>query len=191
MGGWRYSTANIRHKNCPNDPYEKINKLIDQSDATSLSINQNMAELATILDDLKNDEIFIKDENMKLDLINIFESLHTTYLHSARRISDYQTSHSALLLEFKVALQTDLQIINKCILHQQICFYRHGHFFCAKDCFLTSEKDFAINFKMQEYLKLHVLHVDCMHVKTGLISFLSNKMFFYKFNFFQSNFSKL
>ena len=38
---------------------KKINKLIDQSDATSLSINQNTAELETIYDDLKNHFIFL------------------------------------------------------------------------------------------------------------------------------------
>ena len=92
---------------------KKINKLVDQSEATSLSINQN---LAIIYDDLKNDGILIKDINLKHDLINTFASLHSTYLHSAKRLSDYQTSHSALLLEFKVALQIDIQKINKCIL---------------------------------------------------------------------------
>ena len=95
---------------------KKINKLVDQSEATSLSINQNSAELAIIYDDLKNDGILIKDINLKLDLINIFASLHSTYLHSARRLSDYQTSHSTLLLVFKNALQIDIQKINKCIL---------------------------------------------------------------------------
>ena len=81
-------------------------------------------------------------------------------------------------------MQIDLQRINKCILHQQICFYRHGHFFRTTDCFLTSEDDFAINFQMQEYLKLHVLHINCMHNKTGLISLLSNKMFLKNATFF-------
>ena len=56
---------------------KKINKLVDQSEATSLGINQNSAELAIIYDDLKNDGILIKDINLKLDLINIFASLHT------------------------------------------------------------------------------------------------------------------
>ena len=104
---------------------KKINKLIDQSQETSLSIDQNSKELAVIYDDLKNDEIQIKDINLKVDLMNVFSSLHSTYLHSAKRLSDFQTSHAALLLEFKVSLQIDIQKINKCILHQQICFCRH------------------------------------------------------------------
>ena len=35
---------------------KEINKLIDQSQETSLSIDQNSKELAVIYDDLKNDE---------------------------------------------------------------------------------------------------------------------------------------
>ena len=56
----------------------KINKLIDQSQETSLSIDQNSKELAVIYDDLKNDEIQIKDINLKVDLMKVFH--HCTAL---------------------------------------------------------------------------------------------------------------
>ena len=125
---------------------KKINKLIDQSQETSLNIDQNSKELAVIYDDLKNDEIQIKDINLKVYLMNVFSSLHSTYWHNSRRLSDFPTSHAALLLVFKVFLQIDIVKINKCILHQQICFYSHGIFFCAEDCYLTSDYDFAFNF---------------------------------------------
>ena len=117
---WRYGNFDL-FLNCQQ---WKINKLIDQSQATSLSIHQNSAELASIYKDLRNDEILLKDVNLKNDLINIFDSLHQTYLNSMERLSDYQISHSALLLEFEVAVQIDLQKIYNCILNQQ--FYKHG-----------------------------------------------------------------
>ena len=131
----------------------KINKLIDQSQETSLSIDQNSKELDVIYNDLKNDEIQIKDINLKVDLMKVFSPLHSTYLHNSRRLSDFQASYSALLLEFKVSLQIDIEKINKCILQQQICFYRHGNFFCAEDCFLTSDYDFASIFNYRSILK--------------------------------------
>ena len=61
-----------------------INKLIDQSQETSLSIDQNSKELDVIYNDLRNDEVQIKDINLKIDLIRIFSSLHSTYLHNSR-----------------------------------------------------------------------------------------------------------
>ena len=74
----------------------KINKLIDQTRDTTLSINQNSKELADIYSDLRNDEILLKVLTLKSDLVNIFNSLHHTYLNSVGRLTDFQTSHSEL-----------------------------------------------------------------------------------------------
>ena len=42
---------------------------------------------------------------------------------------------------------------------------------------MTSENGFALNLKLQEYLKVNVHHISCMHEKTGQLSSLSGKMF--------------
>ena len=111
----------------------KINKLIDQTKDTTLSINQNSKELADIYSDLRNDEILLKDLTLKSDLVNIFNSLHHTYLNYVGRLTDFQASHSALLLEFELSIQTDSRKIYNCILNAPFCFSKHGLFYCTRN----------------------------------------------------------
>ena len=91
---------------------------------------------------LRQDEVQLKDLNLKIDLVRIS--------HSLSRLSDFQASHSALLLEFKLSVDNDLVQIEKCILQQELCFYRHKKFFCSSDCYLTSQNGFTFNLKLQE-----------------------------------------
>ena len=99
-------TEELRH-------FKMINKLVNEAKASGLSIQQNAKELGHIYNDLRNYEVQLKDVNLKIDLIRIAHSLYHTYVHSFARISDYQASHSALLLEFKVSVQNDIAQIEK------------------------------------------------------------------------------
>ena len=67
-----------------------INKLIDQSQETSLSIDQNSKELDVIYNDLRNDEIQIKDINLK---VHIF---HITCLHDKSGLVSLLSNHMFL-----------------------------------------------------------------------------------------------
>ena len=93
-------TIEIKH-------HVKINRLIDNAKSTSLSIDQNAKKLSDIMGDVRNDEIILKDLALKGDLINVFDSLHNTFLGSIARLTDYQNSHAFLLLEFEFSLKSD------------------------------------------------------------------------------------
>ena len=99
----------------------KINKLIDQSLESTLSIDQNAKELSELYSDLHNDELLLKDLALKSDLINIFDSLHHTYLGSVSTLTDYQNFHALLLLEFELSMQIDTEKIYDCIQNKQFC----------------------------------------------------------------------
>ena len=162
----------------------KINRLIDQSVETSLSIDKNAKELSDILSYVRNDEVLLKDLALKGDLVNIFNLLHDTYLGSVARLTDYQNSHASLLLEFELSVQSDSKQINDCIQNKQFCFSRHGIFYCTLNCYLMSDTTFLINFKMQEYSKLQVQHISCLHEKSGLVSVMTNSMFLQNASFY-------
>ena len=150
-------TEELRH-------FNMINKLVNEAEKTGLSIQHNSKELGHIYEDLRQDEVQLKDLNLKIDLIRIAHSLSHTYVHSTDRLSDFQASHSALLMEFKVSVENDIAQIDKCILQQELCFYRHKKFFCSSNCFLTShDNGFMFNLKLQEYSKsMLIIFILCM-----------------------------
>ena len=87
--------------------------------------------------DVRNDELILKDLGLKGDLINVFDSLHDTFLGSIARLTDYQNSHAFLLLEFEFSLKSDSQRNYECIQSRPFCYTRHGIFYCAQHCYLT------------------------------------------------------
>ena len=177
MGLRRHPKTCLRPRTIEMKHLVKINRLIDQSVETSLSIDKNAKELSDILSYVRNDEVLLKDLALKGDLVNIFNLLHDTYLGSVARLTDYQNSHASLLLEFELSVQSDSKTIYDCIQNKQFCFSRHGIFYCTLNCYLTSDTEFLINCKMQEYSKLQVQHISCLHEKSGLVSVMTNSMF--------------
>ena len=110
--------------------------------------------------------------------------MHHTYLNSVGRLTDFQASHSELLLEFELSIQTDSRKIYNCIFNAPFCISKHGLFYCTRNCYLTSGDKFLINFQLQQYEKLQVQHFTCLHEKTGFVSLLSNNMFLQNSTFF-------
>ena len=88
------------------------------------------------------------------------------------------------MLEFELSMQIDSQKIYDCIQNQKFCFSRHKVFYCTRNCYLTSVDKFVINFQMQQYSKLKVQHVSCLHEKSGLVSLMTNSMFLQNTSFY-------
>ena len=129
-----------------------------------------------ILKNVRNDDLILRDISMKNDLVNIFQTLHNSYLNSLGRLNTYQNAHASLLLEFEFYLQKDIQFINKCILNEPFCFLQHKTFRCTKKN-LTSQKEFLLNFLHMPYEKVSVKHINCLHERNGMVSKMSHLMF--------------
>ena len=161
-----------------------INRLIKQSANSSKSINSNSQEVTRMFQDLHNDEILVSDLALQINLVKVFQSLHDSYFFHLNKMAQFQSQYNSLLLETKGAIQKDIATIEKCILHKQVCIYRHHRIFCTQNCYLTSDDEFLIHFNLTEFVRINVLHIECLHDKSGSVSQMSNNMFLANQTFF-------
>ena len=97
---------------------------------------------------------------------------------SLSRLQSFHTTHQNILLEFKTAFEHDILQLSMCVQGKSFCFNQHGQLHCTKNCFLTVQSNFFINFHLLTYKKLKVFHVQCLHTLAGQISLLDDGMFF-------------
>ena len=64
-----------------------------------------------------------------------------------------------------------------CVQNKPFCFNQHKQLHCTKNCFLTVQSDFFMNFHLLSYKKLRVHHAQCLHTLAGQISLLNDRMF--------------
>jgi hypothetical protein len=142
-----------------------VNFLLDKSNATDIIIKHDEQILSNLYQDLKIEQFRLIDLTLKLDLQQLSRNFHAQFRLSLSRLQSFHANHQNILLEFKTAFEHDILQLSMCVKGKSFCFNQHGQLHCTKNCYLTVQSIFLINFHLLTYKKLKVFHVQCLQGK--------------------------
>ena len=127
---------------------QMVNFLIDKANATDLVIKHDEKILSHLFEDIKVEQLRLIDLTLKLDLQRLSRNFHAQFQLSLSRLQNFHTVYQNILLEFKTAIEHDLLQLSMCVQNKPFCFNQHKQLHCTKNCFLTVQSDFFINFHL-------------------------------------------